>query len=208
MNKKITVITATIGRDSLHEAIESVRKQRVPCHHIVVFDGIEPTIQGDENLTVMRTPTRTGFALHYGHRIYAGITQLVNTPFVAFLDDDNTFTEDWAEVMIQAMYLYDTMPWAVTCRRNLYYEGKFMGVDTMESVGKNEFGYTLFDMNTYLLQTFMAQRMTEHISQRVVADRRMAGFLVHYDAVLHITNALVNYAVNDNKYNDMRKVAK
>ena len=208
MNKKITVITATKGRDSLHQAIESVRKQVVPCHHIVVFDGIEPTIKGDENLTVLRTPTRTGFAIYYGHRIYAGMSFLVNTPFVSYLDDDNTFTDDWSEVMLEAMYMNRIMPWAVTCRRSLYHKGEFMGVDNRESIGRNEYGYALYDMNTYLIQTQITHHMALHISHRSTADRLMAEFFLKYNAVLHIRNSLVNYTVNENKYNDLKEVVK
>jgi GT2 family glycosyltransferase len=208
MRPKITVITATTGRESLHDAIDSVKAQKNKCHHIVVYDGVAPELFDDEDLTVIGLPFRTGFATYNGHRIYASMGILANTPFVAYLDDDNTFTPDWSEKMIDAMYQDRIMPWAVTCRRTLVRNGKVMGVDNRESIGINEWGYALYDMNTYLLQSNMCKHVADLLAQRHIADRHLAKFLIDNNAVRHITDPLVNYEVNEPKLKALTEVVK
>lgn len=206
MKPKITVITATVGRESLLDTIESVRRQTVPCNHIVVYDGIPPQIESSENLHVISTPSRTGFAKYYGHRIYIGMSMMVNTPFVAFLDDDNTLEPEWAEVMISAMYANKMMPRAITCRRNLIYKGNNLGEDKRESIGKNEYGYSLYDMNTYLFQTQRLVSLAPLFFRQHITDRILADYLIKKNEVLHIKYPLINYTLNESSHKSLKKV--
>jgi glycosyltransferase involved in cell wall biosynthesis len=206
MTPKITVITATTGRASLLNTIESVRKQSVPCYHIVVYDGVAPQIESSDNLHVISLPRRTGFAKYYGHRIYAGISMMVTTPFVSFLDDDNTLEPDWAEVMTMAMYASKMMPRCVTCRRSLIYKGNNIGEDKRESIGVNEYGYSLYDMNTYLFQTQALVTLIPFFFRQHIADRVLAEYLIKKQEVLHIEYPLVNYTLTDALYKSLKKV--
>jgi hypothetical protein len=206
MRPKITVITATTGRESLHDTIDSVKAQKNKCHHIVVYDGVAPELFDDEDLTVIGLPFRTGFAKWYGHKIYAGMSMMAQTPFVSFLDDDNTLCYDWSEHMIEAMYSQKMMPWAVTCRRYMCYNGVNLGTDIRESIGENQYEYSLFDTNTYLLQTQHCAEIARYMMHRHIADRILSDFLIKSNKVLHIDKPLVNYSLRDENYEIMKKV--
>jgi hypothetical protein len=208
MRPKITVITATTGRESLHDTIDSVKAQKNKCHHIVVYDGVTPELFDDEDLTVIGLPFRTGFNRWCGHKIYSGVGLMCQTPFVSFLDDDNTLTPDWSEVMLEAMYSSRLMPWAVTCRRHLWYNGTNIGVDKRESIGVNEYGYTLFDTNTFLIQSQHMRQLVPYFVHREHGDRIMSDFLVKNGNVLHIEYPLINYTLTEKNYKQLEKVVR
>jgi glycosyltransferase involved in cell wall biosynthesis len=119
----------------------------------------------------------------------------VDTEFVAFLDADCTLEPDWAEKMLAHA---DANPdKIITCRRNLIHEDEVLGVDNRESIGANEFGYHLHDVNTYLFPTKHMVNITRLLYDKWGMDRRLAFAL--QDNIYHTTEPLVNYAVREDR---------
>jgi GT2 family glycosyltransferase len=201
---RITVITATVGELwELADCMQSVANQTIPTPHIVVSDGVFESRYHDliaaiptmSKIKLIELPFSTGKDGYYGHRIYAAFSLLVDTEFVAFLDADCTIEPDWAEKMLAHA---DANPdKIITCRRNLIYEDEVLGVDNRESIGANEFGYHLHDVNTYLFPTKHMVNITRLLYDKWGMDRRLAFAL--QDNIYHTTEPLVNYAVREDR---------
>ncbi|WP_300644675.1 glycosyltransferase family 2 protein [Nocardioides sp.] len=102
MTASLTVIIPSVGRPELSRAISSVRDQTVRVEVIVVLDdpsaqnAVRSMLREDERLVI--TPGRRG-----GGFARAAGTELVETIYVAYLDDDDWWEPDKAAEMVQAM---------------------------------------------------------------------------------------------------------
>jgi len=108
--KSVVVITPTIGSDKVIDAIRSVKDQTYKdVKHLVVIDGPEyfnkaiRAITPSDKLQVTVSPENTGGKGFYGHRIYAGYSQLVNADYVFFLDEDNWYQPNHIETLVQTI---------------------------------------------------------------------------------------------------------
>lgn len=113
---EVTFIIPSIGRPSIINSLNSLIAQSVPnWRAIVVFDGVD-RIEGipeDLRITTISTPSKLGssdgklIGRRCGNagevRNYA--LQFVETPWVAFLDDDDTVTSDYLAIL--SSYLDD-----------------------------------------------------------------------------------------------------
>lgn len=171
-----TVITPTIGSDSLVRACESIARQSYPCLHLLVVDGREYeggvkeiafAVQSDNPSSywfeVLTLPWNTGASGHYGHVIYAGVPSFIKTRYFSFLDQDNAYAHDWVFTMQRQLELRESSQY-VTCRRTVYdADGNLIGRDNKESVGENEMGYRLYDTSTWMFRASMSI-LTPYIS--------------------------------------------
>lgn len=166
----VTVVTPTTGMPVLAQAIKSLAKQ--DAEHIVVVDGVqhaEKTIKiiqdnGHPKLKVMIVPENTGSpprhfkedyaGLFYGHRIYAAMTNMVNTKYIMFLDEDNWFEPNHVETMMKAMDDYG-LQWCYSLRKIVDKDGNFVCEDNCDSLGiyPNQEQVSFADMNCYCFQT-------------------------------------------------------
>jgi len=101
--KSVTVVTPTVGSEKLADAIRSVADQtHKNIQHLLVIDGAEfvdkvvPYAITEKGFTgdIMILPYNVGANGWYGHRVYAAIGHLINTDYVAFLDEDNWYAPD------------------------------------------------------------------------------------------------------------------
>lgn len=166
----VTVITPTTGMSELAQGIKSVAVQK--AEHLVIVDGVqhaEKTIKivqenGHPNLRVMIVPENTGIpARHfnagytgafYGHRVYAAATNLINTKYVMFLDEDNWFEPNHVETMLNAMEKHN-LQWCYSLRKVVDKDGNFICEDNCDSLGiyPNQEKISFADMNCYCFQT-------------------------------------------------------
>jgi len=90
----ITFIIPSIGRDTLRRTLDSLLAQTIPnWNAIVVFDGIEPTIESpDPRIQLMKTPKKgnAGFVRNEGIKV-------ATTEWIGFVDDDDTLTPNYVE---------------------------------------------------------------------------------------------------------------
>jgi hypothetical protein len=204
---RTTVITPTTGTPWLSEAIRSVQAQDKPCKHLVVIDGREYAVKAERILgdldfmgDVIVLPENTGRMYQgvpswNGHRIYSAIPKLVNTEYVSFLDEDNWYEPHFVRTVET---IAEEGEWdVVTCRRHLWHDGTHLGVDDFESVGKNRFGYILWDTNTLFFRTFVyCQSLATGFFNSREADRKVSELIMrtigkHRD----LQQPLVNYRV-------------
>jgi glycosyltransferase involved in cell wall biosynthesis len=203
---KTTIITPTIGTDFLREAVQSVRNQTVPCNHLIVVDGgryfdkVVRDIDLAPNQRFLVLPENVGAGGWYGHRIYASVPMLVNTPFVSFLDEDNYLEPEFVEIMEQTIQRPNVD--VVTCRRNVVNQNRQrIGRDNFESIGANQMGYALHDTNTYLFRQAISHKICPHIYGQWGADRPFTEAVLSHGKHTHLSNYYgVNYRSPVNLY--------
>lgn len=144
IRKPVTVITPTIGSPKLWDAIESVKAQTYPCKHLIVLDG--PDVKADrlpwphdgyENCQIVKTPENTGANGFNGQRIYAAYPHLVNSDYIAFLDEDNWYEPDHIENLVKTIEAKN-LDFAYSLRQIYSPTKKYLCNDDCESLGKWE----------------------------------------------------------------------
>jgi len=165
---EVTVVTPTIGTPHLRRAIEGVQAQTYPLvRHLVVVDGAEHRTKVEEALprsprrpidTVVLPATIGGRGFN-GHRVYAAAPALVDSRFVAFLDEDNWFDADHLEA-VMGRITSTGVAWGFSLRRIVDEEGRFLMDDDCESLGPVpswlDDSVHLVDANCYVLRRDLA----------------------------------------------------
>lgn len=158
IHKPVTVITPTIGKIELNDAIRSVGKQTYPCKHLIVFDnpkGVK-AFEKENNppndpIDVCFLPYNTGADGFYGHRIYAAFPHLVNSDYILFLDEDNFYEPDHVATLIKTIE-DNNLQFAYSLRRIVDKDGKYLCDDNCESLGQWPIFFT-HDNPQYLVDT-------------------------------------------------------
>jgi hypothetical protein len=188
---KTTIITPTIGTGFLEDCCRSVAIQEKPACHLLVVDGlayedqvmeIVAKVESDHpsyDPDVIVLPWNTGAGRMNGHRIYAAIPQLIGTDYFAMLDEDNLYLPDWVARMESA--LADPALYYVTCRRLASdRDVKRLVSDHHESIGRNQYGYALYDTSTWLLRTEIMAKYMHYMIVPEVGDRAISQAFIEY----------------------------
>jgi hypothetical protein len=212
---RLTVIIPTTYDPAVIRAVESVLAQTVPVDCFVVVDVVQEEVSDEQffmyntfrdsmnglhngkNIYLIELPYNTGTVdgkvKYYGHRIYAGVPNFVNTEFVSFLDQDNWLEPNFSEEMLKLPRKWLDSLDIVTCRRNIYAStGEYIGVDNFESVPGN-----FHDTNTFMFRT---KQYCKHLAHAMAfgewgADRELSKSFdgpQGYEHT-HTSDALVNY---------------
>lgn len=109
----VAVITATIGRDELIKAIQSVQAQTYPCTHYVFVDGkdyhkkVKNLLKDDyPDVIVTYLPMNTGANQMYNSYINAIAPFLVKEDIICYLDDDNWYDADHVKHLAENINKY------------------------------------------------------------------------------------------------------
>lgn len=144
--KTVAVITATTGRESLLQTIESVKQQTYPCNHYIFAEsayGLPEGMTTNENIIWLPKPTGVDGMMNGG--IVAASAYLVTEDYICWLDDDNWFETNHIETLMQAM---GNNLWSYSLRKLMELDGSFWDYDDGESLGV----WTGFvDLNCYLM---------------------------------------------------------
>ena len=138
---RIMVITPTTGKDTVVQAIESVKNQTIPTEHLLVIDGAQAAydladMDYDWTRTLaMQLPENIGGNGWYGHRVYAAMPLMVNADYILFLDEDNWFEPNHVETMINKIKSKDLM-WAYSLRKIYDERGQYVCDDDCEALGR------------------------------------------------------------------------
>lgn len=170
IEKSVTVITPTIGSEKLFDAMESVSRQTYKnIKHLIVIDGHDYADKARKTTSrypqshVMQLPYNTGANGFYGHRVYAGVPHLINTDYIAFLDEDNwyepehiaslveTIEEDVIDASIDSGKKRD-FQFAYSLRKIYSPDKRYLTDDNCESLGKWPIFFT-HDNPQYLVDT-------------------------------------------------------
>lgn len=170
------VIIATIGKESLRRAVESVLNQtykNVRC--LVVVDGPRfmwdamhlASVEGhtdSSRVNIVTLPQNTGANGYVCHRIYGAMPMLVNQDYIFYLDDDNWYDPDHVKNCIDACET-NQLDWCYAMR-NVYKDGEFLCRDECESVGMWPVWYnpnhSHIDTNCYCIRREVAVQMAPH----------------------------------------------
>lgn len=197
IQQKTTVITPTTGTSYLGKCIASVQAQSLPgVQHLIVVDGpqhadkvhaiVEPFLS-KMPIDVMVLPFPSGKEGWNGHRIYASVPFLLNSDYVAYLDEDNFYHEDHLK------HLHDTLvehkvDWTFSLRTIVDTDGAVVCQDNCESLGN--FCHTvlawddfLIDTSCFFLKKNIAQALAPHWMYKartggMEADRAVTRFLL------------------------------
>lgn len=167
----VTVVTAATGHPNLGKCLQSVQAQRYPyVEHLVVIDGpdfqdaaravVDGLKPANKPVSVLSLPHNTGRDNWCGHRVYAASSFLINTEFIAFLDEDNWYEPDHIQSLVLAIQQAKAL-WAFSLRNIVSEQGDLIGPDICESLGNLHHVWTnpndvLIDTNCYLLRREIA----------------------------------------------------
>jgi glycosyltransferase involved in cell wall biosynthesis len=164
--KTVVVITPSIGKPELEQAINSVKRQQSShmIRHLVVADG--PHYYGEvykiaagqgfntgTPLQLNMSPVNTGAMGFYGHRIYAAYSHLVDENYIVFLDEDNWFEPNHVQSLVD-MCMINDLDFAHSLRK-VYWQDKAWE-DNCESIGRWPIWFTQDqhdDHQDYLVDT-------------------------------------------------------
>lgn len=178
------VVTSTIGRSELEEAILSVQNQTYPAKHYVIVDGKEFWQQANTvllkypNVVPIYLPMNTGKNGWFNSRINAFAPFLVEEDIICFLGDDNFYSPNHIETLAEAFHR-TSADWAFSLRNMIRMDGSFICQDRAESIGfyrseppqirdfyfggshisMNMTHETLVDVNTYAFRRELAYRL-------------------------------------------------
>jgi len=180
-----TALVPTTGAPTLRQAVESVLRQTEPTACLVVVDGADhapaafAALAGLEcdRLDVCVLPRNVGANGFYGHRVYAAFPHLVDTEFVAFLDEDCWWDEGHVEACARTMReARGELAWCHALRRMVRTTDGRTCDDDFESIGvAGPAG--LVDTNCYFLRTDVAVRAAHAIHGGWGADRLLFAAL-------------------------------
>jgi glycosyltransferase involved in cell wall biosynthesis len=173
VQKTVTVITPSIGKPELSDCMKSVQNQTYPCKHLIVVDGdhhngydvyVEPKKKDDVSFVTLSE--NTGANGYNGQRIYAAFPHLVNTDYVAFLDEDNWYEPNHIESLVETIEK-DNLDFAYSLRGIYSKTGEWLVTDDCESLGKWPIFMShkapqgpqyLIDTSSYLFKRYFIQK--------------------------------------------------
>lgn len=158
---KIAVITPTTGGKFLDKCIESVQNSTLPnIEHWIVIDGQEH--EGKVNLILSKyehrhpivkfvLPKNVGAGGWNGHKVYGSIPWLVESNYIAYLDDDNIVTPTHYSDLLRGIIENPGNKWAYCLRFLINEDGNLVGKDNCESLGG--ISHTVAGRSDYLIDT-------------------------------------------------------
>lgn len=209
---KVTVVTACTGDRSVLKAIESVRTQTETEHiHLLVVDGpvfaeefnanVRPQLPNDSRIKILELPWNTGHDGYYCYRIYALAGLIVDTPWIAFLDQDCYWEENHLE-SLTTLAVEKCLSWVYSLRKIIDLSNAEAVNDNCESIGPDEICWQhqyralyhgiapkrpwsyLVDMNSYLISRDLILHTGPHMIQHKLSEAmRKAGDRVLLDAL-------------------------
>jgi len=181
MNKKVIVVTPTIGSKHLLQCHQSIADQtHKNTEHLVVVDGKEYESKVKKqlkksNYTLCTLPYNTGKNGFYGHRVYSAFPHIINCDYVIFLDEDNWFEPEHVE---NAINIIDSLEldWCFSLRNLVEQDGSFIVQDNCESIGPWS-SAGLVDTSAYCFKLPFIRRYCFIWDYGWGADRRFFSYL-------------------------------
>lgn len=110
INPLITFIIPSIGRDTLTRTIKSLEDQTITnWSAIIIFDNIPPTIlNSDPRIIIIKSP-KLGEGRNSGGNVRNYGMEFVTTPWIAFVDDDDTLSSNYIELFYKEIEAYPSI---------------------------------------------------------------------------------------------------
>jgi glycosyltransferase involved in cell wall biosynthesis len=143
-NPSAIVITASIGKKTVHRAVASVLNQTYAnVISLIVVYGPEyfakaqsalGDLANDPRVQVLSLPQNTGKNGYVCHRIYGAMPLLVNQDYIFYLDDDNWYDNDHVSDHVLLCERED-LKWSYGLRKIISEDGAMICRDDCESLG-------------------------------------------------------------------------
>jgi hypothetical protein len=156
MSPLVTVITPTTGKPSLKKLRESLRAQKVPYLHLLLWDDVrdekadDPAAYEDNSTLSICLRGRIVQGQAAGSALRSVGLMAANTEYVTFADDDVWLDEGHLSSLIEAI---SGNNWAFSLRKIYSPSGEYIGVDRFESIGDaSKLPYQLVDNNSNMFR--------------------------------------------------------
>lgn len=177
MSLSVAVVTSTRGRETIKQAIESVKAQSYKARHYVFAHGddcwskvmLNTTATG---VTTVLLPVANGTNGYGMAPVFAAAPYLVEEDVIFYLDDDNWYEPGHIEELVKMIEEHD-LGWAYSLRRIVDAEGNFICDDNCESLGMhpNSHDHFLVDNSCYAVRADVARQHSHAWYVPVVSDR-------------------------------------
>jgi glycosyltransferase involved in cell wall biosynthesis len=105
----VTFIIPTIGRPTLEKTIKSLQKQTcINWLAIIIFDDVTPSININDPRILLIMCNKLGEGVNYAGRVRNYGMNFVKTPWIAFLDDDDSISPDYVEKFNEEILNFST----------------------------------------------------------------------------------------------------
>ncbi len=209
------ILTPTIGTNYLKNNIISVQNQTYKnIKHYIIIDGrkyynkvmkiIKECSMYFNNIPIIINvlEENTGANGWHGHRIYGAYPYLMNTSFITYLDEDNTFQPSFTKIMINAMIENNNPKDYAYCLRNIMDKnGKIIGKDICESLGhqKNYRNQYFLDTNCYIIKREIAIQISaywykdgpQYTQDRIVFNHLFTQYKNYKRVPLYLINYMI-----------------
>lgn len=180
----IAVVTSTRGRETIKQAIDSVKAQTRGARHYVFahgkdcWDAVSANTAGSD-VDVVYLPVANGGGGYAMAPVYAAAPYLVGEDLIFFLDDDNFYDPDHIESITSLIEQHD-LGWAYSLRKIVDNEGNPICDDNCESLGchPNSHQQYLVDNSCYAVKTEYARKHSHAWYVPVVSDRSFQAALM------------------------------
>jgi GT2 family glycosyltransferase len=142
-----TVIIPTTGDRKVVRALRSAESQTYDPDVYVIVDGREYLAPFHDTMAkknyifgskvnICTLPKNVGADGFYGHRIFSAFAHLVNTDYVLFLDQDNSYRYDHVNSLVSMLDADPDLDFVYSLRNIYDAKGEFVCRDDCESLGK------------------------------------------------------------------------
>lgn len=207
MSLKVAVVTPTIGKKELAQAIASVDAQTYEnLTHYIFMDGIQywkdidEVIEGASKVKVVKLEDNIGKGW-YGHRVYSACSFLVNADVICYLDEDNWYEPCHVEKIVKK--IEEGNDWVYSLRNIYDKDGQFACQDNCESLGKWPVYFRgdvhHIDTSSFGVRRDVAVRIGHAWYGQWGADRQFFTALKHHFPKFDCTNSYtMNYRLDGN----------
>ena len=119
---RVTFIIPTLDRPTLKRSIESLNRQTNPNWNcLIVYDGVQPSTSYECDKIRNIYTEKLGNENERGHNSSGMVRNIalkdVSTEWIAFLDDDDTITSDYVELLLSKYVNFDLVIFRMLCNK-------------------------------------------------------------------------------------------
>jgi hypothetical protein len=204
LDKKIAVVTSTIGRSTLHKTIDSVKNQATPCRHYVFIHGKEYwdkakiILNQYPDVEAIYLPNNNGSNGYAMAPVFALAPFVVSEEILCYVDDDNWIEAEHCSHAHSMIQNYN-VDWTYSLRKIVNDQGDYLCEDDCESIGlfTNAYNTHLVDNTCYALKTEIARKYAHTWYIPRISDRTFLAELMKQQLPCACTGAsTANYRLS------------
>lgn len=184
-NPVFTIITPTMGTETLYRLKQVLRQEGTPFIHLILWDNNRRVNEKGESINPDDLEDEYTYCYHFKHPYFefkgqrndvwlrgVGAT-LTNTPYITYFDDDTWPERDHLTKVMKYM-LSKNINYTYVIRRMWENHQVSLGLDNFEAIGKiNKFGYRLIDNSSIYMKLDVARKvMNVFLSHQIYGDDR------------------------------------